>query len=155
MNNKVQLVIVPADLAKMTDLVTQLEAVVNKYVTPLSPEEREGGLKLGDRSVAFVAKVMEYAIQNPQLMPPGVDLDEVQRDYAVLTALAPLAKRLGALAYDLDSTTMLAGGDVMDAALRMYAQNQLNAGNNVPGAQAAVLEQQERFPGRRKAQQAQ
>lgn len=43
--------------------------------------------------------------------------------------------------------------DVIDAALRMYTQNQLNTHNGVPGAQAAVLEQQERFPGRSKAKQ--
>jgi hypothetical protein len=154
MTNNVQIVIDAADLATMTACVTTLEGLVQKYVKPLTPEERQGGLKLGDKSVAFAGKLMEYARLYPTRVPEGIDLAEVERDFALLTAIGPLARRLSAMGYDLESTAMLAGGDVMGAALKMYAQNQLHAQTGVPGAQAAVLEQQERFPGRGKSKQA-
>ena len=148
MTNNIQVVILPADAEAIETHTAALEVLLNKYVKPLSPTQREEGLKFGDKTGAFVDKVMDHAAQSPDTIPPGTDLPEVLRDYAIVQFLRPLARRLGALAYDSESTVMVASGDVYAATLLFYAQNALNARNNLPGAQAAYNEQSKRFPGR-------
>ena len=150
MTNNLQLVVPPADAAAIETHVAALEKLLAKYVKPLTPKEREQELKIGDKTIAFVDKVIEHAAKDSKTVPPDLDLTEVQRDYNVLKLMRPLARRLGALAYDSESTAMVASGDVYAAALLIYAQNALNARNAVAGAQAAYNEQRERFPGRGK-----
>ena len=154
MTDNLQVVVTAADEAAIETHVVGLETILAKYVKPLTPKEREQELKIGDKTIAFADKVIEHASTNPKSVPPDLDLVELQRDYAALSLMRPLARRLFALAYDSESTAMIASGDVYAAVLMIYAQNALNARNGVAGAQAAYNEQQERFPGRgKKAQQ--
>ena len=87
MTNNIQVVILPADAEAIETHTAALEVLLNKYVKPLSPTQREEGLKFGDKTGAFVDKVMNHAAQSPDTIPPGTDLPEVLRDYAVIQFL--------------------------------------------------------------------
>ena len=150
MTNNLQLVITAADEAEIEVHVSALENIMGKYLHALTPAQRQELFQYGDKAAAFIDKVMEYALKYPDRVPHGVDFTESQRDYAVIQWGSSLFRRLTALAYDTESTVMLGRADITADVLAMYAQNRLDARNNVPGAQAAINEQEEHFVRRRK-----
>ena len=121
--------------------------VLQPYLKALTPEERRTMLKMADKTVAFVAKIHDYAAQNPAFVPAFVDMAEFDADSAALSGLAPLHILLEGLALDTDSTMMLAGSDAYAAALTIYNNIKFLAANNQPGAQAAYDDLRQRFPG--------
>ena len=151
MLDNVQIVIPAGEKAEMTTHVAALIGLISKYLLPLTPEERKTVLKLSEGQVAFVDKVMEYALTNPTMLPPGFDLEEAQRDLAALHDLLEILRPLTRLVYDLESTAMLTGGDVFGAALLVMAQTKLNVRNGLVGAQAAYNEMTAHYPRRGKA----
>ena len=146
-----QISIPATEKAEMTTHVKALVGLITKYLLPLTPEQRQAVLKLSEGQYAFVDKVMEYAEQNPTMLPPGFDLEEARRDLAALHDLLDILRPLTRLVYDLESTAMLTGGDVFEAALLVLAQTKLNVRNNVVGAQAAYNEMTEHYPRRGKS----
>ena len=60
-------------------------------------------------------------LQNPQIVPPSLDLADAQRDLAHLDALRTRTARLRQLLGRADDSVMALGSDVMSAALDGYA----------------------------------
>ena len=139
---------IPADVAaKALKAFQEGAALLQPYLTSLTPDERQKMLKMADKTVAFVQKANDYAQGNPSFVPAFVDLKELERDTDALTTLTPLHQLLEALALDTDSTMMLAGSDAYAAALVLYNNIKFMAHNKQPGAQAAYDDLSKRFPG--------
>ena len=100
---------------------------------------------MGDKSLAFVTKMAEYAQSLPTLMPAYLDVEALQIDAATSNNLLPLFQELDGLALDVDSTRMIAGSESYTASLVGYAALQAAAKANQPGAQAAATELAPRF----------
>ena len=64
------------------------------FLLALTNEERQGGLKLGDKTVAFIDKAIDYACSNPTLVPPYVNLEEIQKDYQLQKDLVDILQWL-------------------------------------------------------------
>ena len=139
---------IPAEVVEKAQKAFQEgAALLQPYLTSLTPEERQRMLKMADKTVAFVQKASEYAQHNPAFVPAFVDLKEFEQDVAALTDLTPLHQLLEGLALDTDSTMMLAGSDAYATALVLYNNIKFMAKNKQPGAQAAYDDLSKRFPG--------
>ena len=75
---------------------------------------------MGQKSEVFCRQTLRVLAQNPQIVPPGLNLTEAQADLLALDQLAPLLDRLQRLAERGRDTEMALGADVMDAALEGY-----------------------------------
>lgn len=137
MQNLFAAAIPPADLAKALDYVQKAAALLQPYLTPLTPDERQNMLKMGPASVDFVAKARRYAEQNPAFRPAYLDFAAFVLDADALAGLAPVEQALAALALDTDSTLMTAGSDAYQEALQVYNYVKMLAQNATPGAQSA------------------
>ncbi|MDO7884963.1 hypothetical protein [Hymenobacter cheonanensis] len=154
MQNLFAAAIPPADLAKALDYVQKAAALLQPYLTPLTPDERQNMLKMGPASVDFVAKARRYAAQNPTFRPAYLDFDAFVADADALAGLAPVQQALAALDLDTDSTLMTAGSDAYQEALQVYNYVKMLAQNATPGAQAAYDDMRQSLPiatGRRKS----
>lgn len=148
MSNQITAAIPPADLTKALDLLKQARAVLAPYLHPLTPDERKNIVKMGDKSVGFMQKLLDYAGNSPSFVPGFVNFDDLKQDVGVATDLAPLEQFAAQLALDLDSTVMLAGSEGMSMASPVYQNIKFLAGQSQPGAQAAYDDLSQRFPGR-------
>ncbi|AWM33742.1 hypothetical protein [Hymenobacter nivis] len=144
--NNLNTELIPADvLAGALAKIRAARADLAPYLHPLTPQQRQDLPKMGDKSLAFVTKVAEYAQSLPALMPSYLDAAGLATDAATSTALLPIYLETDALALDLDSTRMVAGSEGYAAALIGYGALQGAAKDNQPGAQAAVAELAPRF----------
>lgn len=115
----------------------------------LTPDERQVCAKLGDKSLSFVGKALEYARQNPAVVPPYIDVNEFERDLNLYVQLTKLLYPLHQLVEKLDDTTMQAGSEAYSAALLFYNAVKGAARAGVPGVKNIVDDLQTRFPGRK------
>ena len=118
--NLVSLVLSNEQLAQAEQAVTTLEQALAGLVS-LSIGERRRLPKMGQKSEVFCRQTLRVLEQNPQVVPPGLDLAEAQADLLALDQLAPLLDRLQRLAERGRDTEMALGADVMDVALEGYA----------------------------------
>ncbi|MBS4033677.1 MAG: hypothetical protein KGZ85_04360 [Ignavibacterium sp.] len=122
------------------------------FLINLTPEERQTIPKMGDKTYAFVDKALELATQNPNLVPPYLDVEELKRDFTLASMLRPIVSALNSLTEKLNDTQMAVGSEAYVSALSFYNSSKSAAKSNVPGTDAIVSELAKRFEGQKKRQ---
>lgn len=118
------------------------------FLLKLSPSERQGYSRMGDRSLAFVEKALAYAESNPHLVPPYLKVSEFRKDWDLVKSLTKVMQPLQSLIEAIDDTTMVAGNESYGAALVFYNSVKRAADAGVQGTQSIVKDLKQRFPGR-------
>ena len=134
-----------AVLAGALKKIQDARADLAPYLHPLTIQQREEILKMGDKSLAFVTKMAEYAQSLRKLMPSYLDVPGLVLDAATCNDLLPVFQELDGFTTDVDSTRKVAGSEGYTGALIGYGALQGAAKNNQPGAQAAVTALEPRF----------
>lgn len=114
-----------------TAINTALADIESRLVglVALDNDARRQITKMGDKSEAFVRQTLMVLTQNPEVVPPGLGLDEAQADLRALDQLRPLLSRLQRLTERVSDSEMALGSDAMNTALQGYALLKL-AGRN-------------------------
>jgi hypothetical protein len=112
----------------------------------LTPEERRELPKMGAKTLSFVEKAYDFAKQNPNLVPPYLDLAAFGVDFTDAHGLWTLANTVRQLGEGLDDTEMAAGSEAYQAALVFYKSVKMAAAQDIPGAKAIYEELKTRFP---------
>ncbi len=103
------------------------------FVINLTPEERQRGLKIGDKNLAFNTKAIEYAAANPELLPGFINVDEHCNLWQGYQCMGTLLRKVLMLAETIDDTHMALGGRVYRQNLAIYRSVQEASKNNIPG----------------------
>lgn len=145
--NNVSIVINEEAKAKIKTAIETIYANLPLLIT-LSNDQRQTLPKMGDKTVAFVTKSLEYARQNPDLVPKYLDMNEYAKDVEAINALFQVASPLEKLVEELDDTMLLAGSEAYMASLAFY--NALKAAMNAgeKGLKNIYDDLSSRFPGR-------
>ncbi|HET7817686.1 MAG TPA: hypothetical protein VFL70_00095 [Bacteroidia bacterium] len=122
------------------------------FLISLTNEERKSMLKLGDKTVAFMDKALDYAHAYPMLIPPYVSIPEVEKDYQLQKDLVDILQWINSLVQKLEDTQQEAGAEAYNSILGFYQSVKVAAEKDVPGARAIYEDLSERFPGRKKSQ---
>ncbi|MGV3545617.1 MAG: hypothetical protein ACO1N4_01050 [Pedobacter sp.] len=72
-------------------------------------DDRSHMLAMGDKTLAFVKKALEYAAQNEALCPAFLDLAEAQKDYELAAKLDTLRQKVSSLLRAIEDAEMVAG----------------------------------------------
>ena len=139
--------------AVLTQVYGQIEAVktaLAPYTLALTPQERHGMLKMGDKSLAFVEKTHDYAHDNATLVPSYLDMDDFDKDFSAAHGLWRLHTAIHQLDELVEDTIMAAGSEAYHAALAVYHNIQAAAKQDIPGAKAIYEDVKSRFPGGKK-----
>jgi hypothetical protein len=107
-------------LAAMDAALSTLESSLAGLIA-LTADQRRALTKMGPKSEAFCRQTLTVLGQNPQVIPPSVNLAEAQTDLATLDALRPRLARLERLTERANDTEAALGSDVMALALEGYA----------------------------------
>jgi hypothetical protein len=141
---------VPANIvAQALALVNQIKLMLLPYVTSLTPAQRHALLKMGEKTLSFVQKAHEFALQNPNLCPPYLDMTGFNTDFDDVINLLALNNATLQLHEYIDDTTMTSGSEAYQAALVFYNSVKMATRQDVPGAKAVYEELRKRFPGTR------
>ena len=133
----------------MTDILTKLNEVSNLLASTLifnlTGQDRLEMYKLGDKSQAFVEKSLEYASNNPTLVPSYLDLPEAKKDLKLFQDLGRINKQVSTLQRAVEDTMMVAGSEAYDGGLVFYASVKGASRVNVPGSEAISDDLQKRY----------
>jgi len=116
----------------------------------LTAGDRRSLPKMGDRSFSFVNKALEYAVQNPKVIPGFFDVSEFEKDTIGAADLKKILIPLHQLVEKLDDTALLTGSDALCSALVFYNALKGAAKAGQPGMKTVYTDLQNRYPGRGK-----
>ncbi|WP_461787763.1 hypothetical protein [Pedobacter sp.] len=136
------------DVMKNIDSITQ--TLKDALIINLTADDRSHMLKMGDKTLAFVQKALEYATQNEALCPAFLDLTEAKKDYELAAGLQAIRQRVSLLLRAIEDAEMVAGSEAYDAALIFYNSVKGAARSNIAGSQAIADDLKVRFPGKRR-----
>ncbi len=122
--NLISLDITPEQQAAALAALAQLEAALPGLLS-LEQDERRKLLWMGEKSEVFCRSTIRVLGDNPDIVPPSLDVAGAQADLVTLDRLRPVFERLGRLHSRLDDTTSALGNDIMDVALDGYGQIKL------------------------------
>lgn len=115
------------------------------FLVNLTPAERQALPKMGSATQSFVSKSLEIAGNNPQFVPPYVDVPAMQKDYDLAMRLQGIEMQLASLLEKVSDTNLAAGSEAYVTGLTIYNSIKAAAKVNVPGAKALAAELAERF----------
>ena len=127
--NLVSLDITDAQVAAALDALTALEGALTGLIS-LDNEERRSLTKMGQKSEFFCRQALSVLAQNPQIVPPSLNLTEAQADLQALDRLRPVLERLSSLHSQVEDTANALGSDAMATALEGYGQIKLSGSNH-------------------------
>lgn len=94
---------------------------LQQALSPMTAEQKQRVVRMGDGSVAFVDKAIEVASENPGLLPRNFDLDELRRDEESRGRMRAMAMKLTRLLEQVQNAEVAHGSDAMAGALDIYA----------------------------------
>ena len=127
--------------------INETAALLAPYFVALTPTERHELPKMGEKTISFVEKAYDFAKQNPNLVPPYLDIAAFGVDFGDAHGLWTLVNSIRQLEENAGDTEMTAGSEAYQAALVFYKSVKMAAAQDVPGAKAVYEELRTRFPG--------
>lgn len=85
----------------------------------LTKEEKDA-LTHMDKEEPFIMKVLHEAEANPELVPPGFDLDELRRNVELIKAAQMILDPLKKLVQKLEDSALVAGSEAYVPSLFLY-----------------------------------
>ena len=147
--NMISINIPQNDLTEINKAVATLKTKLLPVLKSLQPEERMELPKMGDKTVAFVTKALEYCAANPDLVPQYLDVTEFSSDIKTIDTLRSIHAPLEQMTKLLSDTMIMAGSDAYSAALMFYNSTKYAKKSNVPKAGTIYDDLSSRFPGRK------
>jgi hypothetical protein len=146
--NKISIEIPAAEYQAIMEHLNNAQAALSKYVIALTPAQRMGLPKLGDKTLAFVNKTAEYANSQSKFVPSYLDKAEWDKDIKAFGQLTNLLALSNQITSTIADTAMLAGSEAYVNSLSFY--NNVKQANkmNEPSAKPIYEDLSQRFPGR-------
>jgi hypothetical protein len=142
---------IPANIVEVVQTkLNEIKTLLTPYTVTLTPAERQSILKMGEKSLAFVEKSHDFAVENPNFVPPFLNMIEFGIDFTDAHGLWTIRSDAKQVYELIDDTAMVAGSEAYYAALIFYNSVKVAAGQDIPGAKALYEELKRRFPGNRR-----
>jgi hypothetical protein len=115
--NVISISFTEADLAAIDGALATLEEKFAALIS-LSNDEKRALSKMGTRAETFIRETLVTLEQNPDIIPPSLNLAEARTDLTALDVLRPRINRLNRL-LKRGNDTMVAIGSDLDAVSRL------------------------------------
>ncbi|MBI9060632.1 MAG: hypothetical protein JEZ14_01505 [Marinilabiliaceae bacterium] len=153
MENKVSFQLTEEENEQVKGAIELLKTILETKLITLAPDDRKELPKMGDKTVAFVDKSLEYANAYPNYIPSFINIPAARADFEAVKTLRNLATPLERICNQVNDTMTLAGSEAYTASLSIYKVLKNAASMGQPGADEASKELSTRFPrGKRKGE---
>ncbi len=147
--DKFSVVFIPADVEDIRGFLVDVKNKLPAGLMTLTAEERQAYAKMGDKTIAFVQKAIDFAELYPHLVPAYVDIAELKKDMEAVVIMKSIFRQMEEMTTQLEDSIMVAGFDAFTASLSIYGAAKDAARRDVPGAKIVYDEMKARFPGRK------
>lgn len=148
MNNQIALDIPAETIQQVQEKLAEARQLLEPFLISLTNDQRRTTPKMGDKTLPFVTKVLEYSKSNPTFVPPYMNIPEMETDVQAAEVLSGMLRSSEQLTSNLDDTVMLSGSEAYMAALGYYNAVKHAAKSNIPAAKVIYEDLRKRFPGR-------
>lgn len=153
MESKMSFQLTDEEQEQVNNAIGILRTILEPKLITLAPDDRKELPKMGDKTVAFVDKSLEYANAYPNYIPSFINIPGARGDFEAVKALRNLATPLERICNQVNDTMTLAGSEAYTASLAIYKVLKNAANMGQPGADEASKELSNRFPrGKRKGE---
>jgi hypothetical protein len=135
MEDSISFTISPEDLQAVKDMIASINELLEPYLITLSPEERDKLLEMSEECEPFVAKVMDYAVTNPEFLPPFVQIEDVKKDWHDSSSFLSIFRSIQKLESNLSDTVRVISSDAFETALNYFRCVKIAANMDVPNSQ--------------------
>ena len=143
--NKISIEIPDAEVKLINEHLKAVTLILKKYTIALSPEERRKKAKMGDKTIGFVEKVMEYAVSNPEFIPSYMKIEDLSIDFKAADVMTGMFRVTSQLSNELNDTILLCGSEAYTATLMYYSAIRQASKDNVTGAKTIHEDLKKRF----------
>lgn len=143
--NQISIVIPDEEIKQINEAFKLIENILNKYVIALSPDERRKKAKMGNKTIGFVEKIMEYTVSNPEFIPTYLKVGELNIDFAAANVMTNMFRVSSQLTNELNDTILLCGSEAYTAALMYYNAVKQASKDNAPGAKTIYEDLKKQF----------
>jgi hypothetical protein len=116
-DNKHILAIPQEVLTQAQTKINEASALLAPYIVALTPVEHHELPKMGENPISFVEKAYDFANQNPNLVPPYLDIDVFGTDFGDAYGLWTLVNNIRQLDENASDTETVAGSGACQTAL--------------------------------------
>lgn len=121
MNKNAISVEIPQEVAtQVTAKLQEIKTLLAPYTAHLTKEDRMNLAKMGDKSLAFVSKVMEYVQTNPKFIPAMMNAEEFKKDFNANQQMVPFQTLADQISEAVKDTAILTGNEAYVQALYYY-----------------------------------
>jgi len=147
-NEKISFELTEEAYGQIAQSIKALDSLL-PFAINLTVEERRKLHKMGDKSIAFVEKVAQYASERPDLVPSYLDIKEFKRDLKLARQLKDLLIILEPTVEKISDTYLAAGYDAFLAARKLYGFVKTASDSGAPGSDTIATELKKRYLRRR------
>jgi hypothetical protein len=129
---------------RIVQAITNLDAEL-EFSVGFGKEEHKKYQKMGDKTVAFITKMMEYSTDHPDLVPPYSDINEFKTDYDLASKLRLILEKIDPVVTKINDSYLSVGDDVFSAARKFYGYVKAAAVAGAPGLAPIASELGKRY----------
>ena len=107
------------DIKEILDAVNFINEKLPDLVM-LDQDELNALPKTGESTIQFVLENLEQAEKKPELVPGGVDLEEIKKDVELIRSIYKILKPLKTLEKKLEDSALLAGSEAYLPSISIY-----------------------------------
>jgi hypothetical protein len=133
------------EMARLRDLLTELEDLTAAVGMDLSPKERKSLPRFGNRSLTFAEDAFLFGKQHPELLPLSLDMKKFADYFQLYRQTQELIPQLKILLNRFIDTHRASGANIYEAARAVYDAAKSGAKLKKPSAGAAVKDLGLRF----------
>ncbi len=143
--NRLSLSIADSDKDKIIQKITELAELFKPLLIALDKADRRGLAKMGDKSIPFAQKVVQYVDSNPEFVPQYMNAEEYKKDFQLFLELREFLRPMMQIVASLEDTAILSGAYAYKTARAYYESVGQAAKLNVPNAEPIYEDLRERF----------
>jgi len=147
-SNRISLVLPAEEAEQVKQLFAQIGQILSPHLINLTPDERVQLPKMGDKTIPFVTKGLEYLKIPGTPAPSYVNPAELEVDLNAYGTIRQIRQVAQPIIDMLDDTMLLCGSEAYVPVLAFYTYLKGAAKMNVPGAKTILEDLSARFPGR-------
>ncbi len=145
--NKISIAISDEAIGNIKGSINEITGNIPGLIT-LTPKERQKLAKMGDKTTSFVSKALDYAYQNPDVVPKYLDMKLFANDVEVNKRLFTIISLVQKLAEEIDDTKLMIGSQSYNSALVFYDAVKSAIAAGEIGLKSVYDDLSARFPGR-------
>lgn len=148
-NQKISYELSEESYGQIAQNIRSLDSLLT-FAVNLTKEDRRKYQTMGDKTVTFVEKGVQYVDERPDLVPPYLDIPEFKRDLKLAKQLKELLIMVEPVVEKISDSYLAAGADAYEWARKLYSYVKTAANSGAPGSDTIAAELKKRY-GRRKS----